>query len=172
MKNDLPADRRLYVRVRASGPVQASSMIDADRGWRQLSLDVSEGGMQLLSPEPFAVGSQLLCELKAEFASDPIEVVGRVAWVEEVAFQERYDIGVEFVDVDVDVGDAMRRGAAAVAGARRGSRAKQNRTPKQRLHNSGRHSPVPPNRTALPPQIDLLRFGVALPPLISELDSA
>jgi hypothetical protein len=84
-------------------------MIDADRDdWRLLSLDLSEGGMQLLSPEPFAVGARLLCELEADPASEPIRVVGRVVRCEAVDFHARYNIGIAFVEVDDAAGERLR----------------------------------------------------------------
>ena len=99
MKVDIAADRRLYARVRLSDPVHARSMIDAERDWRLLSLDVSDGGMQLLSSEPIAVGARLLCELEADPGSEPIRVVGRIARCEAIDFHARYNLGVEFVEV-------------------------------------------------------------------------
>ena len=118
MTTHLAEDRRLYARVRSSDPVQARSMIDADREWRLLSLDLSESGMQLLSPEPLAVGARLLCEIDGDPASEPIRVIGRVARVEEIDFHARYNIGVEFVEVSDAVRKRLRRLVEARAAER------------------------------------------------------
>lgn len=101
-------DKRLHTRVFFSNPVQASSLVHSDRGWDLLSLDLSEGGVRLLSPEPFAVNARLLCELEGDSASEPIRVVGRVTRVEEVAYQERYDVGVEFIEMSDSTRERLR----------------------------------------------------------------
>lgn len=64
--------------------------------------------MKLLSPEPFMVDARLLCEFEPDPDSGPIRLIGRVVWSNEIDYQERYNVGVEFIEMSEPVRRRLR----------------------------------------------------------------
>jgi hypothetical protein len=80
-----------------------------------LSADLSEGGVQLLSPEFFPLESLVVLDLDT---TTPFRAVGRIAWHEQVAHQERWHIGVEFADLSDYARTRLRKIVTQRQGAR------------------------------------------------------
>lgn len=100
MTADNSEEKRMHARVRFLDPVRANPVLHAQHSWYLLAQDLSEGGIQLLSPELFAVSTRLLLDIEHDAVSEPLRCVGRVAWTAQSGHQEHVNIGVEFVEVD------------------------------------------------------------------------
>ncbi|WP_170265692.1 PilZ domain-containing protein [Thiohalocapsa marina] len=91
--------RRRYPRVNYRDPVCASAIGQPHHCWPLLAEDLSLGGLRLLSPEAFAVGTRLLLCLEPEITMEPIRAVAEVRWTARVDYQERYRLGLELVEM-------------------------------------------------------------------------
>ena len=104
-------ERRQFVRAPFGGAVQAEPIPQPspNRLWRLLAEDLSEGGIRLSSPELFPVESRVLLDLDTPSLDDPIRVLGKVVWVEQVPYADQWRVGVEFSDVPKDMRSRLRR---------------------------------------------------------------
>ncbi len=74
---------------------------------------MSEGGLQLMSPELIVVGTRLLMDIKPGAISEPIHCIGEVMWVAQAGYQDHYRIGVQFVEVSEVARERLRELVAA-----------------------------------------------------------
>jgi len=107
------SEKRLHVRVRFLEPVRANPVVQPERSWYLLAQDMSEGGLQLKSPESIAVGTRLLMDIKPGAISEPIHCIGEVTWVAQANYQDHYRIGVQLVEVSENVRQRLRELVAA-----------------------------------------------------------
>jgi hypothetical protein len=68
-----------------------------------------EGGARLASPEPLPVDSRVLLALEPERPDDPIRASGRVVWVAQAPYAERWHIGVAFDPMSKNTRAQLRR---------------------------------------------------------------
>jgi len=63
--------------------------------------NISQGGICLIAYEPLKVGDILELQIYLPDQPIPIEVVGKVVWVQEffIGDYKRYDVGVEFIEI-------------------------------------------------------------------------
>ncbi|MBU4305497.1 MAG: PilZ domain-containing protein [Candidatus Omnitrophica bacterium] len=95
-------ERRRFLRLNSDCPVQLKQMPQnyPVQIHNSISEDISEGGLQLSSFYFYPVHCKLLVELFVSQEAEPIKVVGRVVWVEQMPYQERYKVGIEFSDLN------------------------------------------------------------------------
>jgi Tfp pilus assembly protein PilZ len=108
----------LSIRVRFSEPVAAqpvSGLPTAHRNWSCLADNLSEGGVQLLSPELIAVDTGLLLSIEPGPWTEPIQALGHVAWVAQTRSPNRWTIGVSFTDL----ADGARRRLRSLIASRK-----------------------------------------------------
>jgi len=101
MMHELSAENRQYPRTACDATVAAQRIPQHgpnNASWL-LAEDISEGGMQLSSPECVPVGSRLLMSLEEDLASEPIRAIGTVVWVAQAPYQDRWSVGVEFSEL-------------------------------------------------------------------------
>lgn len=95
-------ERRKFKRVSCSFPVQSACL---PPGYSSLfhnliTKDISEGGIQLDSFYFYPVEHKLMFEIFWSNEAASVRTLGRVAWVREVPFQQQYNIGIEFSDLN------------------------------------------------------------------------
>lgn len=76
-------------------------------GYRVMTIDISEGGLQVEAPSEVAIGSSVL--LRLEFDTDklpPIQASATVAWCTQVD-RGRYRIGLQFNSLDQRSGEVI-----------------------------------------------------------------
>jgi c-di-GMP-binding flagellar brake protein YcgR len=97
----LQPERRRYVRVPFDQPVQAEPIPQPSPTHlcHLLCTDLSEGGARLSSPQFFPLESRVLLDLETPPPAETIRAVGRVAWAEQVAYEDRWRVGVEFAEL-------------------------------------------------------------------------
>ncbi|MCK4994926.1 MAG: PilZ domain-containing protein [Candidatus Omnitrophica bacterium] len=95
-------ERRENFRKNSEFPVQLRQIPQKNAGTIHNSMthDFSESGVQLSSFYFYPVNSKMILELFPMHEMEPIMTVGRVVWVEQVPYQERYNIGIEFSDLN------------------------------------------------------------------------
>ncbi len=75
-----------------------------------LASNISQGGVKLTVYEFIPIGSML--EMQVQLPDlKTVNVKGRVMWVNEIAYSERYEIGVQFIPQDVaasTIGDYIK----------------------------------------------------------------
>lgn len=64
--------------------------------------DCSESGIQLSSFYFYPVNSKMILEIFPSNDTEPIITLGRVVWVEQVPCQEKYKIGIEFSEMNIE----------------------------------------------------------------------
>jgi len=98
MSAPTPIDDRVHIRVQYYDPVAAQPIGGSaePRVWAMLGADLSEGGVQLLSPEMLAVNTRLLLSIEPEPWVEPIRAVGKVRWVAQTGSPNRWNLGVSF----------------------------------------------------------------------------
>jgi c-di-GMP-binding flagellar brake protein YcgR len=100
MDQELQYERRQFLRVPFTDPVRAEPIAQSPTHVRHpLSANLSEGGLQVLCPEPMPVDSLVLLDLDAQSDPDPVRAIGRVAWVQRVPHDERWHVGLQFVEL-------------------------------------------------------------------------
>ena len=65
-----------------------------------LSCDISGGGVRLSSYEFIPRATKLAVELPLEYPTKTINAPARVVWVQKKPYDDRYDLGLEFVDIN------------------------------------------------------------------------
>ena len=95
-------ERREYFRRSSDFPVQARLMPQKSTGTihNSMTRDFSESGMQLSSFYFYPVNSKMILEIFPIHDMEPIITVGRVVWIEQVPYQERYKLGIEFSEMN------------------------------------------------------------------------
>ena len=97
-------ERRRFSRVQYRGPISFSYKIFDEydqRGWSKdfsggcLSVDLSEGGLRFHSFEFIALGTVI--SFSVPFSEEKIiQVSGKVVWVQQRAYTEEFNVGLEF----------------------------------------------------------------------------
>ena len=95
-------ERRECLRKNSDFPVQLRQMLQENRVTihNTLTHDFSESGIQLSSFYFYPVNSRMILEIFPAHDMEPIMTVGRVVWVEQIPYQEKYKIGIEFSDMN------------------------------------------------------------------------
>jgi len=97
-------ERRKYLRLRASiveyVPIGKTSTKELT-----FTENIGGGGIRILASEALEVDTLLSLKIYLSSAQAPIEVKGRIVWVEPSSFldkqgQKHYDVGIEFVEID------------------------------------------------------------------------
>jgi c-di-GMP-binding flagellar brake protein YcgR len=107
----LQPERRRYVRVPFDQPVQAEPIPQSSPNHlcHLLCADLSEGGVRLSSPQFFPLESLVLLDLESPPPAAAIRAVGRVAWAEQVAYEDRWRVGVEFAELSDEARALLRK---------------------------------------------------------------
>jgi hypothetical protein len=117
MMSGLQGERRRSVRVPFDHSARAEQIPQSFQNdvFDLLSNDLSEGGVQLSSPEFFPLESLVVLDLDTP---TPFRAVGRIAWSEQVGDQDRWRVGVEFTELSDDARSRLRKIVRQRQGAR------------------------------------------------------
>ncbi len=104
-------ERREYFRKNSDFPVQSRQMLQESTGTihNSMTLDFSESGLQLSSFHFYPVNSRMILDIFPLYDMEPIRSVGRVVWIEQVPYQERYKIGIEFSEMNDERRDHLKQ---------------------------------------------------------------
>ena len=65
--------------------------------------DIGAGGICLITEEPLDVSANLQLQINFPDLKKPVFTLGRVAWLKQVAKMNRYEVGVEFVNIEASL---------------------------------------------------------------------
>ncbi len=98
-------DKRKYPRRRLEYQVQIRKIdtteINVVRN--SFSSDISEIGAGIISFDFYPVNKKVYIRVMSNGLIDLLDIVGKVVWVREIPFQNKYRIGVSFEDVSENV---------------------------------------------------------------------
>jgi len=108
-------ERRRAPRVPWDAPLLVEELPPpvASRPRPLLAEDVSECGVRASSPEFLPLGARLLISLDDESPAESIRAVEAVVWITKVPHQERWNLGIAFMDMPEE---ALRRLRRVVSG--------------------------------------------------------
>ena len=94
------SEKRQYIRQDIRCPLQIKALsIDGTQFMRNsFSNNISEIGVGIMSFDFFAVNEKVHLQLFSSAWAHLLEIIGRVVWVKRLPFQDRFKIGIEFVD--------------------------------------------------------------------------
>lgn len=91
------AEKRKNVRISSNHALHYQSTQSSQFG-DSLTLNVSKGGLRLDSADFLPMGSEL--ELSFGSEEEMINCIGRVVWVEKNRYNDRYYLGVQFLETE------------------------------------------------------------------------
>ncbi|RKY36006.1 MAG: hypothetical protein DRP78_04700 [Candidatus Omnitrophota bacterium] len=107
---DFMSDRRKFVRIHSDFPIEVKQLpLTHQSVHNSLSLNISEGGVRISLFYFYPVNSKVNLTLFTAKDDLPFKALGKVSWVERVPYQERYRLGVEFVDLNDTHRNQLRR---------------------------------------------------------------
>ena len=88
-------NKRNYPRFQFQEPVEYQRSYTPTHG--SVAGNISAGGIKLMAHEFVALGTVL--EMQIHFANPPRNAIvkGKVVWVSELSFGERYELGIKFI---------------------------------------------------------------------------
>ncbi len=93
-------DKRKYIRKDFEYPLQIRALtMDSTQFIRNsFSNNISEIGLGITSFDFFAVNEKIHLQIFSSVWAILVEIIGRVVWVKRLPFQDRFKIGIEFID--------------------------------------------------------------------------
>ena len=99
-------ERRRYVRIPENSQITYRVLPDIKtKGF--LTKDISQGGIRFLIHEFMPVNSNLQIRLALQKISFSFEAFVKVIWIKKEARGERYEIGVEFMNIPKQASDHL-----------------------------------------------------------------
>ena len=93
------AEKRRFKRVQFRDPVKYHFR-DISNFGGCLAYDISEGGMRINFFDFVPVNTEMNFQLKLSSIPKLIDVTGRVVWLQQVPYSDRYQIGLQFTEPD------------------------------------------------------------------------
>ncbi len=93
------SERRKFKRTELDVPVRYKFKNSKEFG-STLSRDISEGGVRLSVDKFVPVNTDVVLELGLGKLSNMINAVAKVAWTNFIPFSDRYQLGLEFYEIN------------------------------------------------------------------------
>jgi c-di-GMP-binding flagellar brake protein YcgR len=96
-------ERRKHLRLRVYHLVKYRVISDKSPQTQPLLAsikDIGAGGICLITAEPLEVTANLELQINFPDLKKPVFTVGRVVWSRQIAKMSRYEVGVEFTDIE------------------------------------------------------------------------
>lgn len=97
----MEAERRHFPRLAVSVPINYSVLSNGDH---IMTKNLSAGGLCITIYDDIGVGSRLTLKIYLPGESSPVVVIGKIVWKDEFIIssdpQKRFEVGVEFVNID------------------------------------------------------------------------
>ncbi len=91
-------ERRKYFRLQEEDKI-SYSVVPSPKAERMLTEDVSIGGLRIISDHFISPQSFLRVCLKLNDAQKIINALAQVRWIRAIFDDERYELGIEFIDI-------------------------------------------------------------------------
>jgi len=96
---DYKKERRRFIRIKEDDAINFTT-IPTYKSTSSLTKDLSIGGIRFFSGHFIPLHSILKLEIKLKFLPRIIYAIARIVWIKEIFDDERYDIGVEFIEIN------------------------------------------------------------------------
>jgi twitching motility protein PilT len=106
MENEKRVQRRIITNFSFDFRVPDSTQASSFTGSK--TKDISTSGLQFISPLPLAIGSSLEMKLQLSKSSEPISIIGKVAYLSQWE-KEQYVIGVSFTHLESEAQEALKK---------------------------------------------------------------
>lgn len=105
LEEDAQAEKRRYSRIPYREAVQYNVLGTPGERGGSLAYDVSETGLRLQLEHFVPINTQIALNLPVGHTRDAkvITIHGRVAWVGQIPYSDRYQVGLEFNPSDLEV---------------------------------------------------------------------
>jgi c-di-GMP-binding flagellar brake protein YcgR len=94
-------ERRQYIRIHEEDEL-TYTVLPVYKTQRKVTEDISQGGIRFMSDTFISVRAFLRMEISLRHAARVIDVVAQVRWVRAVYDNERYEVGVQFIEIAKD----------------------------------------------------------------------
>lgn len=103
-------DKRKYPRKKMECQVQVNMIEEGESRVVRNSFcsDMSEIGAGIISFDFYPVNKKLYIKVLSNGLLDLLDVVGKVVWVKELPYQNKYKMGIQFEDVSENVHSRVR----------------------------------------------------------------
>ncbi|MFA5271448.1 MAG: PilZ domain-containing protein [Candidatus Omnitrophota bacterium] len=91
-------ERRRFVRIPESSEI-TYRIVSETRTEHFITQNISRGGVRFFVHEFIPQGTLLKIKLKLKKTCFSFEALAQVRWIEEDTFSERFEIGVQFIDI-------------------------------------------------------------------------
>lgn len=91
-------ERRKFVRIPEHAQI-SYQILNSQKEYSSLTKDISQGGIRFWVQEFIPENTHLKIKCTLEKISFSFEAVVRLAWITEDSFSEKYEVGVEFLDI-------------------------------------------------------------------------
>ncbi|MCX5699702.1 MAG: PilZ domain-containing protein [Candidatus Omnitrophica bacterium] len=99
-------ERRRCVRIPESLSI-VYEVVPGQTRKEYITKDISQGGMRFLINEFISKDSRLRIKISFHETLFSLEIWVKCAWIRKIPYSDRYEIGVEFVDMPSKAGDYL-----------------------------------------------------------------
>ncbi|MDP3143512.1 MAG: PilZ domain-containing protein [Candidatus Omnitrophota bacterium] len=99
-------ERRKFVRIWESSQISYQIMPNMKAG-DYLTRDLSQGGLRFFVHEFIPLNTLLKIRINLEKKYFAIEAVVKIVWIKEIPMSERFEIGVEFVNIPAETSSLL-----------------------------------------------------------------
>ncbi|HOW36020.1 MAG TPA: PilZ domain-containing protein [Candidatus Omnitrophota bacterium] len=97
--NDQAVEKRHFLRARYNEPVRYHFR-DSGKFGGCVARDISEGGIRLDLDDFVPLNSEMILQMKFHDSPMTTDVKGRVVWLQQVPYSDRYHVGFQFVETN------------------------------------------------------------------------
>lgn len=107
----LEPERRKKTRAQLETAVQLKRVASVDAGelTNSFSQNISEQGMAITTFDFYPVQSRVHVKILSKTWANLLEIIARVVWVRQLPYQQKYRVGLAFVDVSDDAKRQVNR---------------------------------------------------------------
>jgi len=97
-------ERRRFPRIEHECPVQMRAVNNDEHNLLRNSFcrNISTVGVTVISFDFYPVNGKVYLELLSRTCAKLFAIIGRIVWVQQIPFQNKYKIGIEFMGTSVD----------------------------------------------------------------------
>lgn len=92
-------EKRRFRRVRFADPINYHSKDVSDFGGC-LACDISEGGVKINFNDFIPINTEMVLQMKLSSIPKVVNVTGRVVWLQQIPYSDRYQVGLQFNETD------------------------------------------------------------------------
>ncbi len=92
-------EKRRFRRARFSDAI-SYRLKDVNHFGGCLGCDISEGGVRIQFNDFVPINTEMVLQMKLSNIPKVIDVTGRVVWLQQVPYSDRYQIGLQFTKAD------------------------------------------------------------------------